>query len=432
MSVTTRSLAGALTAVLGADGLHDDAATLAVAAVDGVAPRWVAAPATAEQLAQVLALAHAEELAIVPRGSGGNLDHGCPPRHVDLVLDLRRLDAVIEHNPDDLTVSVQAGMTAGVLAVRLAPHRQSLPLDPPGWSARTLGGIAATQTSGPLRMRYGTMRDLLLGVRFVQADGVLTWGGAKVVKSVTGYDVPKLMVGSLGTLGVLAELTLRLHPVPDVEASWLAAFSSTEAAQECVAMVLDSTLQPNRLEMLDERALAACDLPPSTAALAVSFATVEPAVRAQGAALAALVARAGGHAQSADGSFWSAYDRMLARPGAMALRIGTVPSRLAATFGETRRALGAAAVAGCAGLGALRARVDGGDIAAVVRGIEQLRAFVADVDGGVVIERGPRAVREAIDPWGPVPAPALAVMRAIKHEFDPTGVLNRGRFVAGL
>jgi glycolate oxidase FAD binding subunit len=432
VSVTTRSVAGTLVAVLGADGLHDDTATLAAAAVDGVAPRWVAAPATAEQLAQVLLLAHAEQLVVIPRGSGGNLEHGCPPRRVDLVLDLRRLDAVIEHNPDDLTVSVQAGMTAGALAARLAPHRQALPLDPPGWGGRTLGGIAAAQASGPLRMRYGTMRDLLLGVRFVQADGVLTWGGAKVVKSVTGYDVPKLMVGSLGTLGVLAELTLRLHPVPDVEASWLAAFSSAEAAQECVAMVLDSTLQPNRLEMLDDRALAGCDLPPSAAALAVSFATVEPAVHAQGAALAALVARAGGRVQSADASLWSAYDRMLAGAGAVALRIGTVPSRLAATFAETRRTLGAAAVAGCAGLGALRARVDAGDVAAVARGIERLRAFVADVDGGVVIERGPRAVREAVDPWGPVPAPALSVMRAIKHEFDPTAVLNRGRFVAGL
>jgi glycolate oxidase FAD binding subunit len=432
VSVTTRSLGGALVAVLGADGFRDDATALAGAAVDGIVPRWVAAPATAEQLAQVLALAHAEALSVIPRGSGGNLEHGGPPRRVDLVLDLRRLDAVIEHNPDDLTVSVQAGMTAGALVTRLAPHRQALPLDPPGWSARTLGGIAATHASGPLRMRYGTMRDLLLGVRFVQADGVLTWGGAKVVKSVTGYDVPKLMVGSFGTLGVLVELTLRLHPVPDVEASWLAPFSSAEAAQECVAMVLDSTLQPNRLEMLDDRALAACGLPPAAAALAVSFATVEPAVAAQGAALATLVARAGGRVQPADASLWSGYDRMLAGSGAAALRIGTVPSRLAATFAETRRTLGAAAVAGCAGLGALRARVDGGDVAALARGIERLRAFLADVDGGVVIERGPRALREAVDAWGPVPAPALAVMRAIKHEFDPTGVLNGGRFVAGL
>jgi glycolate oxidase FAD binding subunit len=432
VSVTARSLAGALAAVLGADGLRDDPATLAAAAVDGRTPRWVAMPATSEQLAQVLTLAHAEQLALAPRGSGSHLEHGGPPRKVDLVVDLRRLDALVEHNPDDLTVTVQAGITAGALAMRLAPRRQALPLDPPGWRARTLGGIAATQSSGPLRLRYGTMRDLLLGVRFVQADGVLTWGGAKVVKSVTGYDVPKLMVGALGTLGVLVELTLRLHPASEAEGTWLATFTSAAQAQDCVAAVLDSTLQPNRLEMLDGRALAGSGLPAAGAALLVSIATVEPAVQAQAAALGDIVARAGGRLQPLDAGVWEAYDQMLAAPGGVTLRIGTVPSRLAATFAETRRALDGAAVAGSAGLGALRVRVDGGDVDAVARGIERLRAFVADVDGAVIIDRGPRSLREAIDPWGPVPAPVLAVMRAIKHEFDPTGVLNPGRFVGGL
>jgi glycolate oxidase FAD binding subunit len=432
VSVTTRSLTGALRTIVGADGVRDDATALAAAAVDGHTPRGVVAPATPEQLAQVLALARTEELATVPRGSGGNLEQGGVPRRVDLVVDLRRLDAVVEHNPDDLTISVQAGMTAGALAARLARHRQALPLDPPGWSARTLGGIAATQASGPLRIRYGTMRDLLLGVRFAQADGVLTWGGAKVVKSVTGYDVPKLMVGALGTLGVLVELTLRLHPAPDAEGTWLATFRSVAQAEACVARLLGSTLQPNRLEMLDDRALAACSLPPAAAALAVSIATVEPAVRAQATVLADLVTRDGGTLEATSPGIWSDYDRMLSAPGGVTLRIGTVPSRLAATFAEARSALGTAAVAGCAGLGALRARIETTDVTAMARGIERLRGFVAPVDGGVVVERAPRALREAVDPWGPVPPPALAVMRAIKQEFDPSGVLNPGRFVGGL
>jgi glycolate dehydrogenase FAD-binding subunit len=431
VSVTARALAGTLAAVVGAEGVRDDPAALGAAAIDGLTPRWLVAPSTAEQVAQLLTLAHEEQLAVVPRGSGAALEQGGPPRRVDLILDLRRLHAVVEHNPDDLTISVQAGMTAGALAARLEAHRQALPLDPPGWSTRTLGGIAATQASGPLRMRYGTMRDLLLGVRFVQADGVLTWGGARVVKSVTGYDVPKLMVGALGTLGVLVELTLRLHPVPDVESSSLLMFRSPAAAQEMVARLLDSSVQPNRLEMLDDRALAACGLPVAAAALAISIATVEPAVRAQEAALAALVIQAGGRLEPLGGSFWHLYDRTLAAPG-VTLRIGTVPSRLAATFDEIRGALGAAAVSGCAALGALRARVDGGDVTALARGIERLRGFVADGEGGVMIERGPRSLRAAIDPWGPVPGPALAVMRAIKHEFDPAGVLNPGRFVDAL
>jgi len=190
VAVTAAALGDALRAIVGAEHRREGGAP-----VDGVVPRWTAAPAGVEQAAALVALAHEERLAVVPRGSGAALELGHPPARVDLVLEMRSLDAVLEHNPEDLTVSVQAGCTAGVLAAHLAGHRQTLPLDPPGWTARSLGGIAATQASGPLRQRYGTMRDLLLGVRFAQADGVLTWGGAKVVKSVSGYDVPKLMVG---------------------------------------------------------------------------------------------------------------------------------------------------------------------------------------------------------------------------------------------
>src|SRR5262249_56071589 len=134
---------------------------------------------------------------------GSRVGRGRPATGGGRVGDLRGLDRVIEYNPADLTVTVQAGVSASALTARLAPHRQWLALDPPGGATRTLGGIVATNASGPLRVRYGTSRDLLLGVRFVQADGVVTWGGSKVVKSVSGYDVPKLMVGALGTLGVL-------------------------------------------------------------------------------------------------------------------------------------------------------------------------------------------------------------------------------------
>src|SRR5439155_732223 len=194
------------------------------------------------RLRRVLALAWDAELAVVPRGGGNALALGHPPSRLDLVLDLRRLDRVVEYNPDDLTVTVEAGTTMGALAARVGARRQLLPLDPAGVERRTLGGLAATDASGPLRARYGTMRELLLGVRFVQADGVMTWGGAKVVKSVSGYDVPKLMVGALGTLGVLGELTLRLHPEPEFEATWLAVFTDLAAAQAFVARLVDSTV----------------------------------------------------------------------------------------------------------------------------------------------------------------------------------------------
>src|SRR3989441_732676 len=266
----------------------------------------------------------------------------------------------------------------GALAARLAGRRQILPLDPPGWAARSLGGIAATQASGPLRQRYGTMRDLLLGVRFAQADGVLTWGGAKVVKSVSGYDVPKLMVGALGTLGVLLELTLRLHPAPDHEATWLASFGTPGHAQECVAALLDSTVQTNRLEVLDGRVLAACSLPVSAAALAVSIGTVEPAVRAQEGLVKAIVQRARGAVQTMGASFWKTYDRALAGFDGVTLRIGTVPARLVETLGAVQAVLPGAAVAGAAGLRALRALVTHAHLSLLLPPLQRLRATVGE------------------------------------------------------
>ena len=428
MAVTTSAaLSDALRTIVGAEHVREGGAP-----VDGVLPRWIAAPATVAEAAALVALAHDARLAVVPRGGGNALELGHPPGRVDLVLETRRLDAVLEYTPEDLTVTVQAGCTAGALAAQLAPWRQILPLDPPGFTARSLGGIAATQASGPLRQRYGTMRDLLLGVRFAQADGVLTWGGAKVVKSVSGYDVPKLMVGALGTLGVLLELTLRLHPAPDYESTWLATFRTPAHGQECVAGLLDSTVQPNRLELLDSRMLAACGLPVSAAALAISIGTIEPAVRAEEGLVKALVQRAHGTFETMGASFWRTYDRALGAFDGVTLRIGTVPARLVETLGAVQAVLPDAAVAGSAGLGALRALVTHTDAAALARALERLRATLGDIDGAVVVERASRALREGLDPWGEVAAPALAVMRALKTEFDPRGVLNPGRFVGGL
>ena len=138
--------------------------------------------------------------------------------------DLSRLTGIMEYVPADMVATVQAGVRLDVLGRELGKHGQMLALDPYGGLARTVGGVIASGASGQRRFRYGTGRDLLLGARFVQADGTVTWGGSRVVKSVTGYDVPKLLAGSLGTLGVIVEATLRLHPVQPASGSWLFAF----------------------------------------------------------------------------------------------------------------------------------------------------------------------------------------------------------------
>jgi glycolate oxidase FAD binding subunit len=433
MTTATRTIAGALASRLSAERVREETGVCAAAAIDGAVPRWVVTPVSLEEIASVIALAHDERLAVAVRGAGTALELGRPPSRLDVVVDLQRLDHVLEYEPDDLTVTVQAGVTAGALAQRLAAHRQLLPIDPPGWGARTLGGLAATHMSGPLRARYGTMRDLLLGVRFVQADGVVTWGGAKVVKSVTGYDIPKLMTGALGTLGVLGELTLRLHPQPEFEGTWLLAFRSAAAAHECVSRLVDSTVQPNRVELLNERAIAACGLPRAVAAVALSVATVEPAVRSQQVMITTMAQKAGATVQTMGATFWRAYDRALADAPGITLRVATLVSRLGDTLSAiTETITPAPLVAGAATAGVLRVALNGGDVAAAVGSIERLRAVVAPAGGSVVVERGPRALRVEIDPWGPVADSELAIMRGLKNEFDPRGVLNPGRFVGGL
>ncbi len=430
MSVSARSVGGALADIVGRDRLHDHSTLTAAMAIDGRRPAWVARPRSIDALAGVIALAAEERLAVTPRGSGSSLELGFPPARVDVVLDLSGLDEIPEYNPDDLTVTVHAGVTAGSLASRLAARRQVLPLDPPGWRSRTLGGLAATGASGPRRLRHGTMRDLLLGVRFVQADGVVTWGGAKVVKSVSGYDVPKLHVGALGTLGVLAELTLRLHPAPETEGTWLAAFGTAEAAGGFVAALLDSSIEPSRIEILNAHVLRLAGEETERVAVAVSIGSAEAAVRAQSEAVERLARAAGGAVTSVGADFWEVYAQT-ARAGAVGLRVATLPTAVIGAMREVERHA-PALVTGSVALGTLTVGLPAADVETTRALVEGLRAFVADAGGSVVVERGPAAVREVIDPWGPVEPGALALMRSLRDEFDRGRVLNPGRFVGRL
>ena len=437
MAVSTASMAGVFAERLGPDRLIVDPGALSAAAIDGHTPRFIVRPASIDHVAAVLAIAWDENLAVVPRGAGTALGLGAAPSRVDVVLDLTGLDHVLEDNPDDLTVSVEAGMTAGGLAERLAGRRQWLPMDPPGWRRRTLGGMIATNAAGPLRARYGALRDLVLGVRFVQADGVVTWGGARVVKSVTGYDVPKLMVGALGTLGVLCELTLRLQPMPEAEQTWLAPFTSVEAAQAFAARVVNSPLQPMRLELLNEAALRVCQAPSAPFGVAVAIGSAHPAVREQGEALAVLASGEKVRVAAVGEDLWTRYDAALTpAEDEVILRIGSLPSRLADTVEVIERAFPAAEravlITGCASLGSLRVAITGADVETVKQLVEEMRGLTADFGGAVVVESAPTNVRAAFDPWGPVEPAALGLMRAIKQEFDARGVLNPGRFVGGL
>jgi glycolate oxidase FAD binding subunit len=437
-------LGDAIAAIVGGEHLTTAPSQLAAAAIEGVRPRWLARPGSLDEVGRVLSLASGEGLAVAPRGSGSALDLGAPPARLDLVVDLSRLVAILEYVPADMVATVQAGVTLDLLSRELGKHGQMLALDPYGGGSRTVGGVIATNASGQRRFRYGTGRDLLLGARFVQADGTATWGGSKVVKSVTGYDIPKLLTGSLGTLGVIVEVTLRLHPVQPASGSWLFSFASREAAAALVAAVLDSSLEPERLAWLNAAALERVGSEGGEAAVAVSVATVAEAVASQGALLGSMASGLGARVSVLDEGFWTRMGGALASP--IVLKLASEIRRLPFWAGEVERVLSrhglTVSLVGEAGNGILRAAVDGSGLPDTWADtgvntwareiVSPLREALRAEGGSLVVERAPLDLKRATDVWGPVPDVALAVMRRLKAEFDPRGVLNPGRFVGGL
>jgi glycolate oxidase FAD binding subunit len=409
-------------------------------AVDGVRPRFVAAPLTVDAVGRVLALASAHGLAVVPTGNGTRLGWGAAPRRLDIVLSLARLDRILAHEPADLTLSVECGATIGALDAVLRPYRQFVPIDAPGSRTSTIGGLIATGAAGPYRARYGTMRDLLVGVTVVRADGTLVRGGGRVVKNVTGYDIPKLHVGALGTLGVVVEAHLRLHPRPAEERTWVAGFPSAEAALEAALEIRGTTVVLSRCQLFTPAALRALGEPaPPAGALALTVGSVPAAVQAQGREIAEVCGRVGGAlVEVPEADVWWRRAVEVTWPDreapSLALRIGTRPSDVVKALHAVEAVgpadgmlLGTANVA-TGVLHATHAPVDASRVADMVA---RTREALAGLDGSCVVEHAPAAAKPGLDVWGDV-GRALGAMQRLKAELDPASVLNPGRYVGGI
>jgi glycolate oxidase FAD binding subunit len=409
-------------------------------AVDGLVPAYVAVPATADEVGAVLRVAAPHGLAVVPAGGRARLGWGAPPRRLDVVLSLGRLDRVLAHEPADLTLSVQGGARLDAVNAALAPYGQFLPLDPARADASTIGGLIATGAAGPYRARYGTMRDLLLGLTVARADGTLVKAGGRVVKNVTGYDLPKLHVGALGTLGVVVEAHLRLHPRPAQERSWVFPFPGAETALEAALAIRDTPVVLSRCLLLTAAALRALGEPtPPGAALAVTVGSVPEAVAAQGAVMAEVCRRAGAEAievPDAD-AWWRAVADVTwpLDPGtALALRVVTRPTDTvkALRLVEAVAPPGTALVSSAdAATGVLHATLTGAAGTAAGTIVARVREGLAASGGHCVVEHAPATAKPGLDVWGDV-GPALAAMRRLKAELDPGGVLNPGRYVGGI
>lgn len=413
---------------------HEEAASYAV---DGIVPQAVALPGTVEEVAEVMRLAHHEGAAVIPWGGGTEMGLGNLPRRYDIALSLTRLNAVVEHEPADLTATVLAGRTLADFQVHLSSVGQFLPLDPPSPAEATIGGILAANASGPSRHAHGTARDLVLGLRFVQADGRVIKAGGKVVKNVAGYDMCRLLIGSLGTLGVIVEACFRLTPLPGAQQTLAVAVDSPQEAYRLAGRAAGFSLRA--VELLN--AAAARDLeglpvtPDGGFVLLLAAAGPQAAVERTRDGLAALASPT--VIEGAAAALWQAVGRLTQPPpGGIVAKASVLPSR-APELIERIESIGREAsrpprIACHLTVGVVySAWPSAEEPEADLRLATSLRQAAASLGGTSVLEAAPAALKERLDVWGE-PGLDFSLMRRLKEQFDPQGILNPGRFLGRL
>ena len=379
-------------------------------AVAGVVPAEVVRPSGVEEVAEVLRQTQREGHTVLATGGRTKTGWAPPPSSVDVLIDTTGLDRVVEHTAGDLVVVAEAGLRLSALQQRLGAAGQWLALDPPEQGA-TLGGVVSANASGPRRLRYGTVRDLLIGVTVVLADGTVAHAGGKVVKNVAGYDLGKLYTGAHGSLGVVVSTTWRLHPLPAARRVVVLDLSDPLDAGPFALAMARSTLTPSAVEVHATTG--------GSALLIVVFEAILESVRAQADATVALL-RGGRQGDDLPDGFGE-------RPGSdsdLVLRLAFAPASLP----DVLQALPDGTVmtsSACTGVAYAALAAEHAGL------LPTLRTALAPHDGTAVVLHAPADLRDGLDHWGPV-GDALDLMRRVKDRFDPNGSLAPGRFVGGI
>lgn len=399
--------------------------------------RLVVAPGSAEELGACLAACHVARAAVVPWGGGTKQSWGRPIAGPLVALGTARLNRVLVYEPDDLTISVEAGITLSALEAALAANGQMLPLDGPLPARATLGGTLATGVDGPRRLGYGTARDLLIGVRVAEASGRLSKAGGMVVKNVSGFDMMKLYLGSLGSLAVIVSANFKLIPRPRAAATLLCGFASAAGALALAAAIAESQLAPAAVEYLEGWTEAALGIaPPAQHLLAVCAEGLPAAVERHLREGAALAERAGADSMLSlrDGDHAALWAHVNSLPQTAELAPSELVARLACLPGDLPAALALAGAAArqnevalavsaraLSGVAYLRLRGEPGALAA-------WHGAMLGRYPQIAVIGAPPALAVELPVWGRE-LPNLALMRTIKQEFDPANMLNPGRFV---
>ena len=468
--------------MLKAEWIKSDPETLSAHAVDGLAPKAVAFPESLEQVSQVVKRAQKEKWAVLPWGSGSKIGVGNSPSRLDLVISTSRLNKIIDMDTANLTVSAQAGVRFRDLQTSLAgeenrcylPHESPstvsdeavcsdrdymgcfIPMMPPFSHSATLGGIIAANSSGPVRLLYGLPRDMVLGVRYVAADGEIVGLGGKTVKNVSGYDMCKLMIGSRGTLGILGEMTLRLLPLPERFGTWLSGFFGLDEASRFVDQIFETKLLPSAVELMNGRGnglLAeegALALDNQGYVVAVGLEGFEEAVERMGKEIEEMASASGAQnnvhlPDDPHRIFWDAYSNLVPKlsaqyPETVSMKLNypisgylDVIQMVESLCGEQelRHVLQTHTGSGVTMVHFLLEPGDEKSADGVISVAEKLLEKCQSISGNLVVERASARMKERLPVWGKPPQD-LVIMKRIKEQMDPSGLFSPGRFMGGI
>jgi glycolate oxidase FAD binding subunit len=381
----------------------------------------VVSPAHTQQIAEVLRFANANGIAVTPTGNCTKLGWGNPVKAA-IALDLKRMNILREHPWQDMTCTVEAGCPWAAMQAELARHGQMVALDPLWPEMATVGGVVATNDSGALRLKYGGLRDLIIGMTIVLADGTIAKTGGKVVKNVAGYDLHKLMTGGFGALGVIAEVNFRLHPMEVNTRTWTAVAPDATQLEAGLRALLDSQMTPSAVQLRLHKQECALD---------IRIAALAECMNEHAARLKRIFGQI--DLVDVDERVWQARQELFDDERAVVLKIPLLPAEVCAVSAElqedaTRDGVEIAVVAQATGLMtvALKSAPD-----AAVTLIEHLRRKLRNSGGSVTALRIPQVLRDGLDVWG-CDSNALPLMREIKRRFDPNRILNPGRFVGNI
>ena len=387
-------------------------------------PSCMVYPATQEQLAAVVAEAHSNNWRILPCGSGSKLSWGGLAKNIDVVVSTERINQLIEHAVGDLTVTLEAGMRFSHLQAILAKSRQFIALDPVAPNLATIGGIVATGDTGSLRQRYGSVRDQLLGITFIRADGEIAKAGGRVVKNVAGYDLMKLFTGSYGTLGIISQVTFRVYPLPEASGT-VVLTGAADGISQAAATLRGSALTPTQADLISTKLVSNLELGKGLGLIA-RFQSISESVKEQSNRLLEVGQKLGLdgiiYADADEDALWQRLQEQIhssTTDSVITCKIGVLPT--AAVEVLNRIEIGLIHIG--SGLGFLQFEDK--------NQVLQVREFCQSQGGFLSIVKAPVTVKQQLDVWG-YTGNALLMMRRIKEQFDGKKILSPGRFVGGI